>query len=132
MAQDPKSVEALEAEIKRLQDAKNRALAIADERCKENVRLRQRSSGSRAFRCRSSIGRPMSDQTSPTDEDRKTMREIMDGIRSHAHFRYPVDGNWSDLDKIFQTALDEMFGPDSPNSAHNRWVRRLRRHGLIR
>jgi hypothetical protein len=37
---DPKSVEALEAEIKRLQDAQNRALAIADERSKENVRLR--------------------------------------------------------------------------------------------
>jgi hypothetical protein len=60
------------------------------------------------------------------------MRNFMDGIRSHAHFRYPVDGNWSEIDKIFQTALDEIFGPDDPNSAQNRWVRRLRRHGLIR
>jgi hypothetical protein len=38
---DPKSVEALKAEIKRLQDAKRRALKVADERCKENVELRK-------------------------------------------------------------------------------------------
>ena len=37
---EPKSVQALKAEIERLQEAKRRALAIADERCKENVRLR--------------------------------------------------------------------------------------------
>jgi hypothetical protein len=60
------------------------------------------------------------------------MREVMAGIRSHAHFRYPVDGNWSDLDKTFQTALDAIYGPDSPNSAQNRWVRKLRHFGLIR
>jgi hypothetical protein len=45
------------------------------------------------------------------------MREFMTGIHSHAHFRYPVDGVWSDLDKTFQTVLDEIFGPDTPNSA---------------
>jgi hypothetical protein len=37
--QDPK-VEALKAEIKRLQDAKRRALKVADERSRENVELR--------------------------------------------------------------------------------------------
>jgi hypothetical protein len=72
----------------------------------------------------------MSDR--PTDEDRRTMREIMAGIHSHAHFRYPVDGQWSEFDKVFQTTLDEIFGLESPNSAQNRWVRKLRRLGLIR
>jgi hypothetical protein len=43
----------------------------------------------------------------------------MDGIHFHAHFRYPVDGNWSELDKTFHATLDEIFGPDSPNSAQN-------------
>jgi hypothetical protein len=60
------------------------------------------------------------------------MREFMDGIESHAHFRYPVDGQRSELDKTFQAVLDEIFGSDSPNSAHNRWVHRLRHFGLIR
>jgi hypothetical protein len=39
--QDPKAVWALKAEIERLQDAKRRALAIADERSHENVELRK-------------------------------------------------------------------------------------------
>jgi hypothetical protein len=34
-------IESLEKEIERLQEAKRRALAIADERSKENVRLRK-------------------------------------------------------------------------------------------
>jgi hypothetical protein len=54
------------------------------------------------------------------------------GIRSHAHFRYPVDGVWSDFDKIFDATLDEIFGQDSPNSPQNRWVRKLHHFGLIR
>jgi hypothetical protein len=37
--QDPK-VEVLKAEIKRLQEAKRAALAVADERSRENVALR--------------------------------------------------------------------------------------------
>jgi hypothetical protein len=59
------------------------------------------------------------------------MREVMDSIRSRAHFRYPVDGVWSEIESILHTALDEIFGPDSPNSAQNRWIRKLRRLGLI-
>jgi hypothetical protein len=60
------------------------------------------------------------------------MQEFVDGTHSHAHFRYPVDGAWSDFDKTFHATLDEIFGPDDPNSAQKRWERRLRRHGLIR
>ena len=60
------------------------------------------------------------------------MRDFMDGIRSHTHFRYPIDGQWSEFEKTFHATLDEIFGPESHNSAHNRWVRKLRRHGLIR
>jgi hypothetical protein len=69
---------------------------------------------------------------SPSDEDRRAMREVMDHLHARAHFRYPVDGQWSDFDKTFNAALDEIFGPDSPNSPQNRWVRRLRHFGLIR
>jgi hypothetical protein len=46
---DPKAVEALKAEIKRLQDAKHRALVIADERSKENVELRAEIERLKAF-----------------------------------------------------------------------------------
>jgi hypothetical protein len=68
----------------------------------------------------------------PSDEDRRAMREVMDHLHARAHFRYPVDGNWSELEKTFKATLDEIFGPDSPNSAQNRWVRKLRHFGLIR
>jgi hypothetical protein len=60
------------------------------------------------------------------------MREFMAGIHSHAHFRFPVDGVWSEFENIFDATLDEIFGPDDPNSAQNRWVRKLRYFGLIR
>jgi hypothetical protein len=69
----------------------------------------------------------MSEKASP--EAAAAMREIVQDIRSRAHFRYPVDGNWSDLHKTFQTVLDEIYGPDDPNSAQNRWVRKLRHFG---
>jgi hypothetical protein len=58
------------------------------------------------------------------------MREFMDSIHSRANFRYPIDGQWGEFDKIFNAALDETFGPDSPNSAQNKWVRRLRSGGI--
>jgi hypothetical protein len=45
------------------------------------------------------------------------MRDFTDGIHSHAHFRYAVDGTWSELDKTFHATLDDIFGPESPNSA---------------
>jgi putative lipase involved disintegration of autophagic bodies len=69
-----------------------------------------------------------------TPEEKADFVNLFSGpaIRSHAHFRYPVDGNWSDLEETFHATLDEMFGPDSPNSAQNRWVRKLRHFGLIR
>jgi hypothetical protein len=65
-------------------------------------------------------------------EEAAVMREVMASIRSRAHFRYPVDGNWSEIESILHTALDEMYGPDSPSSPQNRWVRKLRHFGLIR
>ena len=68
----------------------------------------------------------------PSDEDRRTMREVMDHLHARAHFRYPVDGVGSEFDQIFEEALDDMFGPDSPNSPQKRWERKLRWLGLIR
>jgi hypothetical protein len=47
-------VEELRAEIARLQAVKRRALAIADERSKENVELRQQWNSSR-YNCGSNI-----------------------------------------------------------------------------
>ena len=69
-------------------------------------------------------------ETKATTEAAAAMRKVVDGI--NARFRYPVDGNWSELEKTFHDTLDEIFGPDSPNSAQNRWVRKLRHFGLIR
>ena len=45
-------------------------------------------------------------------------------LRSRAHFRYPFDGKLSE----FEQALDAIGGP---NKEQERWVRRLRRPGLI-
>jgi hypothetical protein len=58
------------------------------------------------------------------------MRKIVDGIPKR--FRYPVDGVGSEFDQMFQAALDDMFGPDSPDSPQKRWERKLRYFGLIR
>jgi hypothetical protein len=67
-----------------------------------------------------------------SEPNKAAMREFMGGIHSHAHFRYPIDGQWSEVNKTFQATLDEIFGPDSPNSAQDRWVRKFRHFGLIR
>jgi hypothetical protein len=64
-------------------------------------------------------------------EEAAVMREVMASTRSRAHFRYPVDGKWSEIESILHAALDEMYGPDSPNSAQKRWERKLRHFGLI-
>ncbi len=42
-----------------------------------------------------------------------------------------ADGGLSALGRAFRAALDELF-PPKPNDAYNRWVRKLRRNGLIR
>ena len=74
----------------------------------------------------------MSEPDKASPEAAAAMREVMKHLHARAHFRYPVDGQWSEFEKTFHATLDEIFGPDDPNSAQNRWVRRLRRHGLIR
>ena len=56
-------------------------------------------------------------------------KELLKLIDKHAHFRYPVDGP-SEIEKILQKVIDEVFGP-TPNSAYNRWVRKLQENGLI-
>jgi hypothetical protein len=48
-------------------------------------------------------------------------------IRSRAHFRYPIDGPTVE-EQAFDAAMKEAFGPDKK---YERWVRRLRRLGLI-
>jgi hypothetical protein len=76
-------------------------------------------------------GAPKTNSQTPSDEDRRAMRELLKGLQAKAHFRYPVDEP-SEVYKAVDAAVEEIFGPDSPNSARSRWVRRLRRHGLIR
>jgi hypothetical protein len=49
-------------------------------------------------------------------------------LKSKAHFRYPVDGYRSEADEAVKDALEAAFGP---NKAYERWVRRLRRLGLV-
>ena len=50
-------------------------------------------------------------------------------IRSHAHFRYRIDGP-TEAEKALDTVFKEALGPNW-NKKHQRWVRRLRRLGLI-
>jgi hypothetical protein len=56
-------------------------------------------------------------------------KELLKLLNKHACFRYRIDGE-TEFDRTFHEALDEVFGPE-PNSAYNRWVRNLRRNGLI-
>ena len=62
-------------------------------------------------------------------EAAKAIRELFSvpRIRSQAHFRYPVDGP-TEEEQAFDAAMKEAFGPDKK---YERWVRRLRRLGLI-
>jgi hypothetical protein len=86
----------------------------------------------------SSIADAQRQEVSMTPEEKASpeaaaaMHDFMAGIRSHAHFRYPVDGQWSEIEKAVNAGIDDIFGPESPNSAQNRWVRKLRHFGLIR
>jgi hypothetical protein len=49
-------------------------------------------------------------------------------VKGKAHFRYPVDGQRSETDGAVDPALEAAFGP---NKEYERWVRRLRRLGLV-
>ena len=50
-------------------------------------------------------------------------------VRSHAHFSCCTDGP-TEFDKAFDSAMKEAFGPTA-NRKKERWVKRLRRLGLI-
>jgi hypothetical protein len=50
-------------------------------------------------------------------------------IRDHAHFRYRIDEP-TEADQAFDTIFESALGPNW-NKKHQRWVRRLRRLGLI-
>jgi hypothetical protein len=50
-------------------------------------------------------------------------------VRRHAYLSCRTDGP-TEFDLWFESIWDEQFGPD-PNSKYKRWIRRLRRHGLI-
>jgi hypothetical protein len=49
-------------------------------------------------------------------------------LRHPQFFRYPVDGQQSELDQAFDAAMEEAFGPDEE---YEGWVRRLHRLGLV-
>jgi hypothetical protein len=57
-------------------------------------------------------------------------KELQRLLKKHACFRYPIDGE-TQFDRAFRDALDELF-PPKPDDAYHRWVRKLRRNGLIR
>lgn len=74
----------------------------------------------------------------PSDSGTHTPEEAFDAlfelfssprVRRHAHLSCRTDGP-TEFDLWFESALDRQFGPN-PNSKYKRWIRRLRRHGLI-
>ena len=82
--------------------------------------------------------RHLSDSPGSNDSVMRTADEAFDAlyklfsspeVRRHAHLSCRTDGP-TEFDLLFESALDEVFGPN-PNSKYKRWIRRLRRHGLI-
>ncbi len=61
-----------------------------------------------------------------TTPETKALQKL---LKKRACFRYPIDGE-TQFDRAFREALDELF-PPKPNDAYHRWVRKLRRNGLI-
>lgn len=79
-----------------------------------------------------SAGPESSDSDEHTsDEAFNALFEIFSSprVRRPAHLRCRTDGP-TKFDLLFESILDEHFGPN-PNSKYKRWIRRLRRHGLI-
>ena len=69
--------------------------------------------------------------THTSDEAFNALFEIFSSPRVHRR-AYPscrTDGP-TEFDLWFESIWDEQFGPN-PNSKYKRWIRRLRRHGLI-
>jgi hypothetical protein len=82
--------------------------------------------------------RHLSDSPGSNDSVMRTADEAFDAlyklftspeVRRRAHLSCCTDGP-TEFDLMFESARDEAFGPD-PNSKYKRWIRRLRRHGLI-
>jgi len=68
---------------------------------------------------------------SAADEAMKALTRLFSSrkLASKAHFRCSIDGP-TDLDVLFESALDDVFGRD-PSNDYKRWVSRLFRLGLI-
>jgi hypothetical protein len=49
--------------------------------------------------------------------------------RSHAHFRYRIEGP-TETEEILDSVFKDVFGPNC-NKEREKWIRRLRRFGLI-
>jgi hypothetical protein len=82
---------------------------------------------------KSERNKSLSEQTESSPELDAAARALFElfsdsKLNSRRHFRYSVDGHPSELDQAFDAALNEHFGP---NKKQERWVRRLRRLGLI-
>jgi hypothetical protein len=73
---------------------------------------------------------PSSGRSPELDAAARSLFELFSDskLNNRRHFRYPVDGHQSEFDRTFDAALNEQFGPDKKQE---RWVRRLRRLGLI-
>jgi hypothetical protein len=62
--------------------------------------------------------------------EKETLLEILTRCRSHACFRYPVDGP-NEIEKAIDAAIERRFGPRPADSPYSEWVQKLRRNGLI-
>jgi hypothetical protein len=69
------------------------------------------------------------DDPPDTEAAMKALLELFSDPRSRspARFRYPIEGP-TEVEQAFDAAMKEAFGPDE---SYERWVRRLRRLGLI-
>jgi hypothetical protein len=50
--------------------------------------------------------------------------------RSHACFRYPIDGP-NEIEKAIDDAIERRRGPRPTDSPYSEWLCKLRRNGLI-
>jgi hypothetical protein len=53
----------------------------------------------------------------PTDAKGNALLEVLSRCRSHACFRYPIDGP-NEIEKAIDDAIEEVFGPRAADSAY--------------
>jgi hypothetical protein len=80
----------------------------------------------------------LTERPESTDSSTHTADEAFDAlfelfssprVRRHAYLSCRTDGP-TEFDLLYESILDKQFGPN-PNSRYKRWIRRLRREGLI-